>query len=188
MYKNVFFQIIFFDTGCFNLFIFIGNKICPKGFSRFEEHPGKKNHGDVCRSPDNNNYHCPKGCAKTPKDKKPFCQMSTDNKSPCRLVCEDGYPRLQTFPDKSKHGNVCRRTDNNNYRCPRGCRKTRNGKLPFCRSFGNNKPCRTTSKEQSRKMPFMKIQGNVTIMNMEGVQIANITSGENEEFIYLGNF
>ena len=106
----------------FTLFI-----VCPVGFPRFEAHRGVMNHGDVCRkSFKNRNYRCPRGCVKTRNGGRPFCQMSPSNTSPCRLECEDSFPRKQTFPNWSKHGNVCRKKNNNNYRCPRGCRKTKN--------------------------------------------------------------
>ena len=69
--------------------------------------------------------------------------MSPSNRAPCRLVCEDDFPRLKTFSDPSEHGNVCRKQNNNNYRCPRGCRKTVNGLAPFCSTLKNpSKPCR----------------------------------------------
>ena len=118
--------------------------VCPRRFPQIEVHPGKKKHGDVCRkSSQNKNYRCPKGCVKTPKGRRPFCQMSPSNKAPCRLVCEDNFPRLETFSDPSEHGNVCRKQNNNNYRCPRGCRKTKNGMVPFCSTLNNpSKPCR----------------------------------------------
>ena len=118
--------------------------VCPRRFPQIEVHPGKKKHGDVCRkSSQNKNYRCPKGCFKTPKGRRPFCQMSPSNKAPCRLVCEDNFPRLETFSDPSEHGNVCRKQNNNNYRCPRGCRKTKNGMVPFCSTLNNpSKPCR----------------------------------------------
>merc|ERR1712135_224292 len=68
---------------------------------------------------------------------------------PCRKtcgfcgVCPEGFPREQTFPNGSKHGNVCRKMNDNNYRCPRGCRKTKNGKAPFCSTMGSSsRPCR----------------------------------------------
>ena len=121
---------------------------CPKKFPRLMLHTGEKLHGDVCRKSKNKNYRCPKGCFKTPKGKSPFCQMDKSNKSPCRLVCEDEFPRLQTFPNGSQHGNVCRKLNNkpfnnNNFRCPRGCKKTKGGKLPFCSDSKNpSKPCR----------------------------------------------
>ena len=73
--------------------------------------------------------------------------MSQSNKSPCRLVCEDGFPRLMTYPDASNYGNVCRKPlkpqNDNNYRCPRGCKKTKNGKAPFCSTSKDaSRPCR----------------------------------------------
>ena len=132
--------------------------VCPRRFPQIEVHPGKKKHGDVCRkSSQNKNYRCPKGCFKTPKGRSPFCQMSPSNKAPCRLVCEDNFPRLETFSDPSEHGNVCRKQNNNNYRCPRGCRKTKNGMVPFCSTLNNpSKPCRKQwiSKEIHSKSIF----------------------------------
>jgi len=118
--------------------------VCPRRFPQIEVHPNKKDHGDVCRqSSENKNYRCPKDCFKVPKGRPPFCQMSSSNKSPCRLVCEDEFPRLETFSNPSKHGNVCRKQNNNNYRCPRGCRKTENGLAPFCSTLNNpSMPCR----------------------------------------------
>ena len=122
---------------------FLGSNPCPKKFPQLEEHTGQKKHGDVCRRVNNKNYRCPKGCTKTSHGKSPFCQMSPTNKSPCWLVCEDAFPELQTFSDDSKHGNVCRKQNDNNYRCPRGCRKTKNGKVPFCSAIKDaSKPCR----------------------------------------------
>jgi len=119
-------------------------RVCPKRFPIIEIHSDKKEHGDVCRkSSQNKNYRCPKGCFKTPKGGRPFCQMSPSNKAPCRLVCEDNFPRLKVFSDPSEHGNVCRKQNDNNYRCPRGCRKTPNGLVPFCSTRKNpSKPCR----------------------------------------------
>ena len=69
--------------------------------------------------------------------------MSHSNKAPCRRVCEDDYPVLQSYPNLSNHGNVCRKENNNNYRCPRGCSKTKDGKAPFCSTLEDaSKPCR----------------------------------------------
>ena len=120
--------------------------VCPKKFPRLMLHTGQKQHGDVCRKSKNKNYSCPKGCFKTPNGKRPFCQMDKSNDSPCRLECEDGFPRLQTFadtPQGPQHGNVCRKANNNNFSCPRGCKKTKGGKAPFCSESKNPfKPCR----------------------------------------------
>ena len=106
-------------------------------------HLGKNDHGDVCRDPSSRNYDCPNGCVKNPTANKPFCLMDHASKLPCRLGCPDDFPRLQTFSWPSRHGNVCRKRNNNNYRCPRGCKKTTNGKVPFCHERGDpRKPCR----------------------------------------------
>ena len=131
----------YFNVPYFTLFI-----VCPDGFPRYQQHRLRmaKDHGDVCRkSFENNNYRCPRGCTKTGNGGPPFCQMSPSNTSPCRLGCEDNFPREQTFPNGSKHGNVCRKMNDNNYRCPRGCRKTKNGKAPFCSTMDSpSRPCR----------------------------------------------
>ena len=134
-------ELDYFNIPYFTLII-----VCPEGFPRYQQHRLRmaKDHGDVCRkSFKNNNYRCPRGCAKTRNGGPPFCQMSPSNTSPCRLGCEDNFPREQTFPNGSKHGNVCRKMNDNNYRCPRGCRKTKNGKAPFCSTMGSSsRPCR----------------------------------------------
>ena len=118
--------------------------VCPPKFPVLKMHYGKKFHGDVCqKSETNKNYKCPPGCTKTPKGEPPFCQMSPNNPAPCRLVCQDGFPRLQTFSDPSQYGNVCKKQSNNNFRCPRGCRKTKSGNEPYCSAKNNqSKPCR----------------------------------------------
>ena len=118
--------------------------MCPPKFPVLKMHYGKKFHGDVCqKSETNKNYKCPPGCTKTPKGEPPFCQMSPNNPAPSRLVCQDGFPRLQTFSDPSPYGNVCKKQSNNNFRCPRGCRKTKSGNEPYCSAKNNqSKPCR----------------------------------------------
>ena len=118
--------------------------VCPQKFPVLKMHNGKKYHGDVCqKSETNKNFRCPKGCKKTKRGKSPYCQMSGSNPAPCRLVCQDGFPRLQTFSGPSPYGNVCKKQTNNNFRCPRGCRKTISGNVPYCSAKNDQaKPCR----------------------------------------------
>ena len=107
-------------------------------------HNGKMYHGDVCqKSETNKNFRCPKGCKKTPKGNIPYCQMSGSNPAPCRLVCQDWFPRLKTFSGNPQHGNVCKEKNGNNFRCPRDCRITKSGKAPYCSAKNDPaKPCR----------------------------------------------
>ena len=55
---------------------------CSGTYSRLEKYPNP-DHGDVCRI--NNDYRCPKTCSKSENGKEPFCQKSSDDKSPCRV-------------------------------------------------------------------------------------------------------
>ena len=125
---------------CFHIHNFSLLIVCPAKFPQIELHPQRPNHGDVCRkSPQNRNYRCPKGCFKTRGGGRPFCQMSPSNKAPCRLVCQDRF--VLEIPNDSQYGSLCREDGSRNYRCPRGCRKTRNA--PFCvKSWNRSQPCR----------------------------------------------
>jgi len=59
-----------------------GASRCSGKFPKLEVNTGK--YGDICRAKNGKNYRCPKGCYKTRNGKVPFCQMSKNNKSPCR--------------------------------------------------------------------------------------------------------
>ena len=60
----------------------LGASRCSGKFPKLEVNIGK--YGDICRARNGKNYRCPKGCYKTRNGKVPFCQMSKNNKSPCR--------------------------------------------------------------------------------------------------------
>ena len=65
------------------------------------------------------------------------------------LRCYGDFPVLEVHTEP-KHGDVCRKTKDKNWRCPKGCSivrkpKSTNGRMaPFCKlnNKPGNKPCR----------------------------------------------
>ena len=62
--------------------------------------------------------------------------------------CPKGFPIFEINQNHPDHGDVCRQQGGRNYRCPRGCYKSRKGKPPFCQQYKWNKlPCRSEYKQ-----------------------------------------
>ena len=79
--------------------------------------------------------------------KSPVSQSSTD---PDLNIGKRGEFSVKIKWCWLEHGNACRKKNNNNYRCPRGCRKTKNGKVPFCSTMHNaSRPCRNNQYQRS---------------------------------------
>ena len=58
--------------------------------------------------------------------------------------CRGKFKELISYKNDPSRGNVCKRSTDTGYRCPKGCFKTESGQSPFCQSSENdNSPCRT---------------------------------------------
>ena len=61
--------------------------------------------------------------------------------------CPNRFPVFEAHHNEPAHGDVCRQQEGGQYRCPRGCYKSRMGKPPFCQKRKwNQKPCRSDYK------------------------------------------
>ena len=78
--------------------------------------------------------------------------------------CPKRFPVFEAHHNKPAHGDVCRQQEGGQYRCPKGCYKSRMGKPPFCQKRKwNKKPCRSEYKPPPCLRPkypnFVSYQG-----------------------------